>query len=153
MTYRALAMPEYVAKLISVQLSLIGLQPTTQDDMTVCPLMYEDGSALSLIAMCIAKRGWLRETPMLVVSIVGLDQDTRVVQTYFKELMTVPANDSDIPFVMRYVTMVKSMLVTHAKVSNMGKLVNLRRREATLRVSRDREHGFHRIVSNDFRGS
>jgi hypothetical protein len=22
-----------------------------------------------------------------------------------------------------------------------------------LRVSRDREHGFHRIVSNDFRGS
>jgi hypothetical protein len=24
---------------------------------------------------------------------------------------------------------------------------------ALLRVSRDREHGFHRIVSNDFRGS
>jgi hypothetical protein len=23
----------------------------------------------------------------------------------------------------------------------------------SLRVSRDREHGFHRIVSNDFRGS
>ena len=38
--------------------------------------------------------------------------------------MTVPIDDSDIPFVMRYVTMVKSMLVTHAKVSNMGKLVS-----------------------------
>jgi len=53
MTNRSLAMPEYVAKLISVQLTLIGLQPTMQDDITVCPLMYEDGSALSLITMCI----------------------------------------------------------------------------------------------------
>ena len=61
---------------------------------------------------------------MLVVSIVEMDQDTRVVQVYFRELMTVPIDDSDIPFVMRYVTMVKSMLVTHAKVSNMGKLVS-----------------------------
>ena len=61
MTNRALAMPEYVEKLISVQLTLIGLHPKTQDDVIVCPLMYEDGSALSLVTMCMAKRGWFRE--------------------------------------------------------------------------------------------
>lgn len=130
MTNRALAMPEYVKTLISVQLTLIGLQPETQDDVTACPLMYEDGSALTLVTMCVAKRGWFRETPMLVVSIVELDENTRAVQVYFRELMAAPIDDSDIPFVMRYATMVKSMLVTHAKSSNMGKLTNLRRRES-----------------------
>ena len=130
MTNRALAMPEYVARLVNVQLASIGLQPTMQDDMTICPLMYEDGSALSLITMCIAKRGWFKEKAMLVVSIVELNQATRVVQVYFKELITVPVDDSDVTFLLRYGTMVKAMLVTHAKVSNMGKLVNLRRREA-----------------------
>jgi hypothetical protein len=32
-------------------------------------------------------------------------------------------------------------------------LVKLNNRLTSLRVSRDREHGFQRIVSNDFRGS
>jgi transposase, IS5 family len=31
--------------------------------------------------------------------------------------------------------------------------VRLIHRAIEMRVSRDREHGFHRIVSNDFRGS
>jgi len=53
MRHRALAMPEYVAKLISSHLTLIGLQPETTDDVTICPLMYEDGNALSLVTMCI----------------------------------------------------------------------------------------------------
>jgi hypothetical protein len=130
MTNRALAMPEYVAKLTNMSLTLIGLQPTMQDDMTVCPLVYEDGSALSLITMCVAKRGWFREKPMLVLSIVELDQNTSVVQVYFKHLMAVPVDETDVPFTLRYSSMIKAMLVTHAKVSNMGKLVNLRRREA-----------------------
>lgn len=130
MKTRALAMPEYVAKLTNMQLTLIGLQPTLQDDLTVCPLMYEDGTALSLITMCIAKLGWFREKPMLVVSIVELDQNTRVVQVYFKQLIAVPIDETDVPFTLRYSSMVKAMLVTHAKVSDTGKLVNLRRREA-----------------------
>src|SRR3954454_16571501 len=121
MTNRALAMPEYVAKLTNMSLTLIGLQPTMQDDMTVCPLVYEDGSALSLITMCVAKRGWFREKPMLVLSIVELDQNTSVVQVYFKHLMAVPVDETDVPFTLRYSSMIKAMLVTHAKVSNMGK--------------------------------
>jgi hypothetical protein len=92
--------------------------------------MYEDGSALSLVTMCIAKRGWFKETPMVAISIVEMDENTRVVQVYFKELMAVPVDDSDVPFLMRYGSMVKAMLVVHAKTSNMGKLVNLRKRGA-----------------------
>jgi hypothetical protein len=130
MNNRALAMPEHVAKLTNLSLTLIGLQPTRQDDITVCPLVYEDGGTLSLITMCVAKRGWFRERPMLVLSIVELDQNTRVVQVYFKQLMAVPVDETDVPFTLRYSSMIKAMLVTHAKVSNMGKLVNLRRREA-----------------------
>jgi hypothetical protein len=129
MTNRALTMPEYVTKLTSTSLVLIGLQPATQDDMTVCPLLYEDGSALSLITMCIAKRGWFREKPMLVISIVELDQSTRIVQVYCKQAMAVPIDEADVPFTLRYSSMIKAMLLTHAKASNMGKLINLRRRE------------------------
>jgi hypothetical protein len=131
MTDRALAMPEYVAKLTNMSLCLIGLQPAMQDDITICPLVYEDGSELSLITMCIAKRGWFRETPMVAISLVELDEHTRAVQVYFRQLITVPVDDSDVPFLMRYGAMVKSMLATHAKISNMGKLVNLRRSEAS----------------------
>jgi len=134
MTNRALAMPEYVAKLTNMSLILIGLQPTMQDDITVCPLLYEDGSALSLITMCVAKRGWFREKPMLVLSIVELDQNTRVVQVHFKQLMAVPVDETDVPFTLRYSSMIKAMLVTHAKVSNMGKLINLRRRGSQIAI-------------------
>jgi hypothetical protein len=133
MTSRALAMPEHVAALTNMSLTLIGLLPIMQDDMTVCPLVYEDGTALSLITMCVAKRSWFREKPMLLLSIVQLDQDTGVVQVYFKRLMAVPVDDNDIPFTLRYSSMIKAMLVTHAKVSNSGKLINLQRREARQR--------------------
>jgi hypothetical protein len=130
MKTRALAMPDYVAKLTNMSLTLIGLQPTMQEDISLCQLMYEDGSELSLITMCIAKRGWFGETPMVAISISQMDENTRVVQVYYKELIAVPVDDSDVPFQLRYAAMVKAMLVTHAKVSNMGKLVNLRRRGA-----------------------
>jgi hypothetical protein len=76
MKARALAMPNYVASLTTLQLTLIGLQPQARDDIIFCPLIYEDGSALSFVTMCVARRGWLRETPMLVLSIVELDGST-----------------------------------------------------------------------------
>jgi len=98
--------------------------------MIICPLHYEDGTSLSLVTMCIAKRGWLYEKAMVALSLVNLDENTRVVEVYFKQLMVFPSDDTDVQFLMRYGAMVKAMLVTHAKVSNMGKLVNLQRRDA-----------------------
>ena len=130
MKHRALAMPEYVAKLTSLSLSLIGLQPETNEDVIICPLIYEDGSVLSLITVCVAKRGWFKETPMLALSLAQLDEDTRAVTVYFKQLMTVPSDDSDLPCMLRYSAMVEAMLETHAKLGEMGKLLNLQRREA-----------------------
>lgn len=128
MTSRALAMPDHVATLTDQSLTLIGLQPETLNDVTVCPLLYEDGSALSLVTMCIAKRGWFYEKPMLTVSLVGIDEETKIVKVYLKQLMVPPIDDTDVQFLMRYGAMVKAMLGTHSRSSNMGKLVNLRRR-------------------------
>jgi len=127
-------MPQYVAKLATLQLNLTGLEPSElQGDMIVCPLLYEDGSALSLVTMCVAKRRWFYEKAMIGLSLVELDENTRAVQVYFSELLTAPTSNSDVPFLMRYGAMVKAMLVTHAKTSNMGALLNLRRSEAQKR--------------------
>ena len=129
MTTRALAMPDYVVTLTSMQLTLIGLQPSeVQNDMIVCPLLYEDGGSLSLVTMCIAKRRWLYEKAMVALSLVHLDENTRTTQVYFKELLPAPVDDSDLPFLMRYGSMVKAMLLTHAKTSDMGRLLNVRKR-------------------------
>ena len=57
MKTRALAMPQYVANAVRMPLVRMGLQPSeAQDDLVSCPLEYEDGTVLSLILMCIAKR-------------------------------------------------------------------------------------------------
>lgn len=128
MKARALAMPYYVASLTTLQLTLIGLQPQTRDDIVFCPLMYDDGSALSFVTMCVAKRGWFRETPTLVLSIVELDGSTRIAQVYLRQDMPLPVDENDVQFLVRYGAMVKAMLVTHAKSSNMGKLTNLHRK-------------------------
>lgn len=128
MKVRALAMPDYVASLTTLQLTLIGLQPQTSDDIVFCPLMYEDGSVLSFVTMCAAKRGWFRETPALVLSIVELAGSTRIAQLYLRQDTPLPVDENDAQFLIRYGAMAKAMLVTHAKSSNMGRLTNLRGR-------------------------
>jgi hypothetical protein len=76
MTNRALAMPEYVARLIRMPLTRMELEPSkAEDDIISCSLLYENGAVLSLVVLCIAKRGWFREKPMLAVSIVELDDN------------------------------------------------------------------------------
>jgi hypothetical protein len=128
MKTQALAMPDYVASLVTLQLTLIGLQSQVRDDAIFCPLMYENGNTLSLVTMCIAKRRWFRETPTLVLSIVELDDNTKIVQVYLRQVMPLPANEHDVQFLIRYDATVRALLVTHAKSSNMGRLTNLHRR-------------------------
>jgi hypothetical protein len=120
MTNRALAMPDYVAQLI--RLPRMGLEPSeATDDIVTCPLLYEDGTVLSLVVMCIAKRGWFnREKPALAISIVALSEATRAARVYLSETVAVPTDDSDLPFMLRFVAMVKAMIWTHAATGNMG---------------------------------
>ena len=126
MTTRALAMPEYIAQLIRLPLVRMRLQPSeAEEDVINCSLLYENGTVLSLVAICIAKRGWFRERPLLVVSIVKLDDNTRAVQVYYKETMAVPTDPDDVPFTLRFTAMVRAMAWTVAATSNMGECVSL----------------------------
>lgn len=131
MTNRALAMPEYVAQLVRMPLTRMKLGPSEAvDDIVSCSLVYENGTVLSLVVMCIAKRGWFRETPMLLVSIVELDDNTRVVQVHSRETMAVPTDPDDVPFVLRFTAMVRAMAWTLAATSNIGECVSLPGRPA-----------------------
>jgi hypothetical protein len=55
MINRALAMPEYVARLIRMPLARMKPEPSEAgDDIVSCSLIYENGAALSLVVMCIS---------------------------------------------------------------------------------------------------
>ncbi|WP_290886926.1 hypothetical protein [Hoeflea sp.] len=59
MKTRALAMPAFVAKLITEEVLRLGLEPNIQGgDVVFAPLTHEDGSELSLVIMCIGERRW-----------------------------------------------------------------------------------------------
>jgi hypothetical protein len=120
-------MPDYVAQLIGRPLARLGLEPSeAHDDLVSCPLMYEDGTVLSLAIMCIASRGWFgRETAMLVVSFVALDSHTRVVRTYSCETMAVPTGPGDLPFIVRLSSKVRAIAWSVAATSNMGECVSI----------------------------
>ena len=126
MTNRALAMPQYVAQLIRLSLIRMKLEPSeAEDDIVSCSLAYENGTALSLVVMCVAKRGWFREKPVLTVSIIELDDNTRAVQVHSRETMDVPTGPDDLPFVLRFSSMVRAMALTLAATSNLGECVSL----------------------------
>ena len=126
MTNRALAMPEYVAQLIILPLVRMGLDPSdAEDDVVTCPLLYEDGSTLSLAVMCIAQRRWFSEKPTLVVSVVRAEGDRRPAKVYFRETMTVPASANDLRFIARFSAKVRAMAWTVAAIGNMGECLSV----------------------------
>jgi len=127
MTTQALAMPQYVADLVKLQLNRMGLThiDAKDDDVIFCPLSYEDGSELSLVVMCIAQRGWLREKPVLLVSIVELGQDTNILRVHFRETMRVPKGPHDFFFLMELMAKIKATAWAIAATAGMGECVSL----------------------------
>lgn len=127
MKHRALAMPDYVAQLVMMPLLRIGLQPLNSDDVITCDLFYEDGSALSLVLLCIAKRRWFLEKPVLLVSIAALDHDTRATAVYYRETMALPRSPTDLKFALRLSAQVKAMAWSLAGTEGRGECVSLPR--------------------------
>lgn len=126
MTNRALTMPAYIARLITMPLKRMGLQPSeAQDDLISCPLQYEDGTVLSLVVMCIAKRRWFREKPALVISAVTLEGSPRTVTVHLSETMDAPIGPDDLPFAVRLSAKVRAIAWTIAATGAMGECVSL----------------------------
>jgi hypothetical protein len=130
MTTHALAMPDYVAQLIRMPLARMGMEPSeVQDDIIMCPLLYEDGTVLSLVTMCIGKPGWFKRVkPMLAVSIVTLDDKTRVVRVYSSETIAVPTGPIDLQFMLRFVAMVRASAWTVGTSGDMGECISVSER-------------------------
>lgn len=126
MKNRALAMPEYVAKLVRLTLTRMGLEPSeAQDDVVVCPLTYENGNALSLVVMCVAERGWFREKRILVASVVTLDEATRATRVFSQLNTSVPAGPTDVHFMLSFSARVKAIAQSVAMDCQTGRLVSL----------------------------
>ncbi|TIM12657.1 MAG: hypothetical protein E5Y67_21685 [Mesorhizobium sp.] len=88
MTTHALAMPDYVAALITLSINRMGLETSTgEDDVISAPIAYQDGTKLSIVVMCIAQRGWFRFKPVLLVSLAQLDENTRAVDVHFRDTL------------------------------------------------------------------
>jgi hypothetical protein len=124
--HQALAMPDYVAQLVRLPLARMNLEPSeVEGDIVSCPLLYEDGTMLSLVVLCVSERGWFREKPMLVLSIVALDQNTRAVRIYCRETISAPTGPSDLPFMIRLSAKVRANAWTLAVTEKMGECVSL----------------------------
>jgi hypothetical protein len=102
------------------------LEPSeAEDDIVKCSLAYENGTVTSLVVMCIAKRGWIKNKPLLVVSIVELDSSMRVVRIYSSEAIGVPTGPDDLPFALRFSALVRAMAWTVTATSTLGECVSL----------------------------
>lgn len=130
MTNRALTMPEYVADLVRLPLLRLGLEPSPlQDDIVTCSLMYEDGTELSVVVMCVAERRWFRERPVLLLSFVEFDGNTRATKVYHTERMPVPTGPSDFPFMVQVSIRVRAIAWSLAATAGMGECRSLPGRE------------------------
>jgi hypothetical protein len=126
MKVRALAMPDYVANLVRLPLVRMELEPSeATNDAVLCSLLYENGTVLTLVVMCIARSGWFREKPMIVVSIVEMNDNAKIVRVHARENMAIPTDPHDMPFVLRLTAMVRAMAWTLAATSNMGECKSL----------------------------
>jgi hypothetical protein len=101
------------------------------DDLVTCPLLYENGSVLSLAVMCIGRRRWLYwETATLVISIVELHETTRIARVFSNKTMAVPTDPNDVPFLLSFSACVRAMAWTLAVTGNMGECMSLPGRPA-----------------------
>ncbi|TIQ28738.1 MAG: hypothetical protein E5X48_31000 [Mesorhizobium sp.] len=121
MTNTALVMPDYVAELVKLCLTQLGLNPSDEHkDVITGPLRYQDGTELSVVVMCMAQKGWFREKPMVSVAIAKLDASMRATDIYLREVMPVPYGPSDLQFLLALNTNIRAMAWTVAATAGLG---------------------------------
>lgn len=126
MTHRALVMPDSVTELAKLGLTQLGLVPSVEHkDIITASLRYENGTELSVIVMCLAKRSWFREKPTVAVSIAKLDASMKATDIYMREVMPVPYGPTDLQFLLALNTNIRAMAWTIAATAGMGECTSL----------------------------
>jgi hypothetical protein len=118
-------MPQYVFDLIKLQLCRMGLElEEPRNDLVGYPIMYENGTVLVLLIMCISERGWFnQEKPMIVVSIASVDDNTRAVKAYTRETIAVPTTPNDVGFMIRIAALIRASAWSIASSAGIGECV------------------------------
>lgn len=126
MKQQALAIPLFVAALVRTQLQSMRLLPNdVTDDMILCRLDYEHGSA-SIIVMYTTEQRWFRRTkPVVSLSLVEQDSQTRAVKVHFNETTPIPSGPNDLQFSLRLAVKIRAMAWALAATTNMGECVSL----------------------------
>ena len=126
MRQQALAIPLFVAVLVRTQLQSMGLMPDdVTDDMILCRLDYEQGS-VSIIVMYTTEHRWFRRAkPVVSLSLVEQDENTRAVKVHFNETMPIPSGSSDLQFSLRFAAKIKAMAWALAATTNLGECASL----------------------------
>lgn len=128
MTNKALVMPDYVAELVKLCLTQLGLNPSDEHkDVITAPLRYQDGTVLSVVIMCMAQKSWFREKPMVSVATAKLDASMRATDIYLREVMPVPYGPSDLRFLLALSANIRAMAWTVAATAGMGECLELPR--------------------------
>ncbi|MGO4638973.1 hypothetical protein AB4Z43_11095 [Mesorhizobium sp. 2RAF45] len=128
MTNTALVMPDYVAELVKLCVTQLGLNLSDEHkDVITAPLRYQDGTELSVVIMCMAQKGWFREKPMVSVAIAKLDASMRATDIYLREVMPVPYGPSDLQFLLALNTNIRAMAWTIAATAGLGECLELLR--------------------------
>lgn len=128
MTNSALVMPDYVAELVKLCVTQLGLNPSDEHkDVITAPLRYQDGTELSVVIMCMAQKGWFREKPMVSVAIAKLEASMRATDIYLREVMPVPYGPSDLQFLLALNTNIRVMAWTIVASAGLGEFLELPR--------------------------
>lgn len=120
-------MPSYIADLIHMPLTRMGLDPFRGDDMITCSLMYEDGTELGAAFMCVSQRRWFRQRMVLMVSLVHVDHDTGAVTVHTRNTVECPTGPHDLEFVLLVPKLVSVIAWTQAARGTMGECLDLPR--------------------------
>lgn len=126
MTNTLIEMPSYVAELITAPLRRMALDPFIGDNLVTCPLLYEDGTELSFSVICMKRTSWFRSSSEVVVSLVHLDDRTKHVEVFFRDVIPFPTGPHDFPFSVRISSLMRAMAWAVARTAGMGVCVDLR---------------------------
>lgn len=130
MTTRVLAMPDYMADLVSLALVRLGLSEVkTGDDMVTCPLAYEDGHQFAFTVLHVAKRGLFGgEKRLSMLSLYEVDDEGEPTLVHFRQLKAAPTGPHDFPHMVQISASIRSMAWAIAATAGHGECVNLPKR-------------------------
>lgn len=120
-----LSMPRWVAELITLPMHQLGLTVTAiEQNVISCPINYEDGTEVSVLISCVARKRFLiQDAKFVSVTFAIMGSEYEVRRILHQDTMALPANSSDISFVFKLSAKVRAIGWSLAGTTEMGRCV------------------------------